>query len=444
MVAGKGSGSSYGPGARGGARVLLSGSSHLQTAAQLALDRVIRSGQPASVLRLYVSRLHPGPKPHHRLVARCLFDGTVQQGGGQVFTCGNGDLVLIAGPDPVASLGAVLLRLFRAEATGDQQLLGTWSLPGDEAAVRAEFACLPELPQAADDPAVPLGALAAIGASLASVPHGELVRRQTAVRIDAGRVTSLFHELSVSFPALEARIGMRVPPSADPYLFRYISGQLDQEMLAALAEADLSQIAALNINVPLACAASPGFAALRAAAKGAQTRLGVELSFVEAVADIGRYHELRGQLQAEGCRVVLDGIDHHTLLHSEPAALQPDLVKLEWSALMPAQPARDARRLSQALGAIGTSRVVLCRADTEAALVWGLGHAISRFQGRHVDAMLAADRIGACRYSGGCTLRQCIDRAAATDEAGQDGCRDTVLLGGVLHSQAHRAPQAVP
>ena len=224
-----------------------------------------------------------------------------------------------------------------------------------------------------EDPPVPLGAIAAISASLASAPHGELVRRQTAVRIDGRRVTQLFQELSISVPALEARIGMRVPASADPYLFRYLSGQLDQGMLEPLARADLSEIAALNINLPLASASSLGFAALQFAAKRAGMRLGIELAFVEVVADMRRFTAIRDRLQAEGCRVVLDGIDHHTLLHCDPSALQPDLVKLEWSALMPTQPARDGRRLRAALERIGVDRIVLCRAETEAAMVWGHG-----------------------------------------------------------------------
>ena len=398
----------------------------------------MRSGHPASVLRLYLSHLRPeGAKPHHRLVARCLFDDTVRQAGGQVFTCGNGDLVLIAGPEAVASLAAVLLRLFRPEAPSDQQLLGTWSLPADAAAVRAEFACAPEEASPAEDPPVPLGTMAAISAALAFAPHGELVRRQTAVRIDGRRVTPLFQELSVSFQALEARIGMRVPQGADPYLFRYISGQLDQGMLQVLAQADLSQVPALNVNLPLSLASSPGFAALKAAARRSGLRLGVELPFVEAIANVRRYIELRDGLQAEGCQVVLDGLDYHTLLHCDPASLQPDMVKLTWSALIPGQPARDARRFRSALDRLGADCIVLCHAETEAALVWGMAHGIVRFQGRHVDAMLAAERISTCRFSSSCSLRQCIDRAAATDEAGQEGCNDTALLGGVLHHRPH-------
>lgn len=414
-------------------RVLLAGSDTLRTPAQQALDRILRSGQATSVLQLYLSRVHPaGPQPHHRRVARCLFDDAVQAGG-QVFTCSNGDLLMIAGPDTVAGLGATLLRLFRGEAPADQQLLGLWSLPDDEAAIHAAFATSAELQSSAREQAAPLGTIAAISVMLSSAPCGELIRRQVAVQIVGGRLRPLFHELSISVPALEAHIGMRLPSGADPYLSRYLAGQLDERMLGGLADAELDRIHALNVNLPLTCAGSPGLSALSGAARQAGLLLGVEIPFVEVMADLPRFTALRAAWQADGWRVLLDGIDHHMLLQCDPASLLPDLIKLEWSALIPAQPAREQRRLARALEAVGTDRVVLDRADTETALIWGIERGITRFQGRHVDAMLAADRLRMCEHAAGCSLRQCIDRAAATDADGQIGCRDTGLLAGVLH-----------
>lgn len=442
MLAGGTGGAGGRAGARGGSRITLAASGGLEAPVLRALDRIIRSGRTVSVLRLYLSHLDPdSSRPYHGRVARCLFDDAVQHGGGQIFAFGNGDLVLVAGAEPVASLGSVLLRLFRTESQAELPLLGAWCLPRDEAAIRTEFTCIPEKKGSMEDTPPPLGALAAISASLASAPHGELVRRQTAVRIQHGHLVTLFDELALSFPALEAHAGIKMPASADPYLFRYISGQLDQRMLGALAETDLSHSPALHINLPLASVGSAGFTALRSAARSARVLLGVVLPFVEAVADMRRFGELRCHLQAEGCTVTLDGIDQHVLLHCDPAALKPDLLKLEWSPLIPALAARDERRLGRALRAIGANRIVLCRAETEASLIWGLSQGISCFQGRHVDAMLAADRIRTCKFSGGCSLGQCISRAAATDEAGRHGCHDTALLGGALHRHPDRSHQ---
>ena len=71
---------------------------------------------------------------------------------------------------------------------------------------------------------------------------------------------------------------------------------------------------------------------------------------------------------------------------------------------------------------------MLARADTEAALRWGMANGIRRFQGRHADAMLAAARIVDCAYASGCTLPQCIARAAAADPEGRRSCRNPGLL----------------
>ncbi len=79
---------------------------------------------------------------------------------------------------------------------------------------------------------------------------------------------------------------------------------------------------------------------------------------------------------------------------------------------------------------LDSDRIVLHRAETEAAVTWGQAQGISRFQGRHVDAMLGAGRILHCPLSRGCTLRQCIERGAAIADVGRSGCGNTALLDG--------------
>ena len=101
------------------------------------------------------------------------------------------------------------------------------------------------------------------------------------------------------------------------------------------------------------------------------------------------------------------------------------------SAFANLQPSVSRHRLSPAsVGlSIGSSRrSSALSAETEQALTWGLSQGIRRFQGRHVDAMLAAGRIGACAQGGGCTLRQCIERASATGPGGRAGCNNPTLL----------------
>ena len=131
--------------------------------------------------------------------------------------------------------------------------------------------------------------------------------------------------------------------------------------------------------------------------------------------------------------MLVDGIDHHGLHFADPALLEADFVKLTWSAALLGLTRRDEAALASALDRLPPERTVLCRADTESALRWGLDRGIRCFQGRHVDAILAVERLATCAHAGQCALRQCIDRAAATDAAGQAGCADLDRLAGLHH-----------
>jgi hypothetical protein len=104
-------------------------------------------------------------------------------------------------------------------------------------------------------------------------------------------------------------------------------------------------------------------------------------------------------------------VPHLALLLAEPAALRPALLKLDWSPPMAELPAGERSALAAALERIGPERVVLHRADSEAALRWGLAQGVRRFQGRHVDAMLAARRMVACPHAARCGVNRCVEQA---------------------------------
>ena len=412
--------------------------SPLQQALDLGLDWAGRAKRPVAILILHLSRLHaPGPRPHHRRIASALLDGAVQTHGGQVFHCNSGDFVLLTDPATSAALVPTLSHLFRPEAPGVDRLLTLWSLPADEDIARATLAHAATHSAMPEDSPVPLGALAAAEAVLASAPVDELVRRQTAVRITGRGLQTLYQELTVSLTALEARNGAPLPVVADPFLFRHLAARLDERVLHAGAKAHFATVPVLHLNLTLSGVLSDEFVRF-AATRGSGLGLGVEIQFMEAVGDLPRFNAARDRLRSTGCRLILDGLDHAVLSFARPATWQPDLLKLDWSPRMALLPGRERRLLSAAITAFGPERIVLHRAETEAALAWGRHHGIRCFQGRHVDAMLAAERITACHHANACTLRQCIDRAAATGPAGRLGCRNTALL------DAAQQPQAVP
>ena len=406
----------------------------LHHAVGLALDWAARGRAPIFVLALHLSQLHaPGPRPHHRRIASVLLDDVVKAHGGQVFVCPNGDLVMLSRTAAGTALVPMLSRLFRAEASGMDRLLALWSLPADEAAVRAYVSTVSANLPAPQDPPVLLGAMAAAEAVLASVPLADLMRRQTAVRITGGKVAPLFQELLVPHTMLEAQVGTALPGMDDPFLSRHLAARLDGRVLGALKQ--LPTGGALHLNLTLAGASSAAFLDSVAALPGSAA-LGVELQFMEAVADLPHFQATAARLRLAGAAVVLDGMDHAALLLARPAAFGPDLLKLDWSPRMATLPARERRQLAAVIAGFGPERIVLHRAETEAAVAWGRQHGINRFQGRHLDAMLAAERITACRYATGCSLRQCIDRAAAIGPEGRSGCQDQALLDGASRRTA--------
>ncbi len=302
------------------------------------------------------------------------------------------------------------------------------------------------------DRAAQTGVVDALAAAVAAADITDLLRRQTAVVLPLsgagggrGALRPLFREISFSVTALEARIGGG-SAHADPYLFRHLASRLDRRMLDLLAEAhggggpldaasNVAPPAHLNLTLPaIASAAFARFAAScgrtpdAVSLDGHPARGGIEVSLIEACADPAGFAEARVRVQAAGLLLVLDRVSHLTLMLTQLGPLRPDLLKLEWAPSLATLDRTGAERLDDALARLGPSRLVLLRADTEAAVRWGLARGIRRFQGRHVDAMLAASRLADCPQAGGCTLRQCAERGEAAGEAGRRFCRNTRLL----------------
>lgn len=393
-------------------------------------------------LVLHLSRMAPpAPRPHHRRIARAVMDDAAQRQAGQVFALPNDDLLLLfRADDEACPLAATLARLFQVDMPDPAGLMTLWPLERDGAAVLryAQARALDALP----DPALtePAGSAQTIDALEAVIEHSritDLMQRQTAVLLVLGqeaRLQPLFREMAFSVAVLEARIAATGQARADPFLFRHLASRLDGRMLAALrqdlqANGPLTAGARglgpmLHLNLTLSGVMSDPFAQFAAACRAIGARVGVEIPLVEACADPEAFMAARTRLRAAGLALVLDSVSHHALMLTVPAVLEPDLIKLDWSPRLPeAGPA-----VARAVGMLGGDRVVLHRAETEDALTWGLAHGIRRFQGRQVDAMLAAGRIGACGSGRSCSLRQCGERASATGPGGRAGCGNPALL----------------
>ena len=405
------------------------------------MERALRAPHRRMALVLHLSQMAPpAPRPHHRRIARAVMDDAALRQGGQVFALHNDDLLLLFRSDngdcPVT---ATLARLFQADVPDAAGLTTLWSLEQDGAALLryAQARLLDALPGPA---AEPKGSAQAIDALESVIGHSritDLTQRQTAVLLVPGReagLQPLFREISFSVSVLEARIAATGQAHADPFLFRHLASRLDRRMLDVLrrdlqANGPLTAGARgvgpmLHLNLTLAGILSDPFAQFAAACRAIGAQVAVEIPLLEACADPEAFVAARIRLRFAGLSLVLDGVSHHALMLTTPAVLEPDLVKLDWSPRLPEAGAAVAK----AVATLGEGRVVLDRAETEDALSWGLAHGIRRFQGRWVDTMLAASRMGACGPGRHCALRQCVERASATGQAGRAGCGNPALL----------------
>jgi len=429
-----------------------------------ALERAARIPRGRVMFVLHLSRMRaPAPRGYHRRIARAMLQDTAERFDGQLFPLSNGDLALlcrgnlaglgeakaptpgtIAEPDRLLDL---LGRLFRVDMPDPARLLSLWPLDTALAAAMT-YVDTPEPPSFGSEGrhrAEVSSRTAAVDA-IAMLAGGrdleQIMRRQTAVLLGGAHgVWPIFREVTFSIAELEARLSAQEgadatgQATADPFLFRHLARRLDARMLETVRDhvastnpLDALQSLPMHLNLTVGGVLSDSFARLARSCHGAPHRMGVEISLIEACVDGAAFVRARAALAEAGMDFVLDGVSHLALMQTRLTAMEPALLKLDWSPRMFDLSAADRATLTASVASFGAERIVLQRAETEAALHWGLAHGIRRFQGRHVDAMLGAARLLGCPVSGECSLGQCIERAASVAMPRPSGCGNLGLL----------------
>jgi EAL domain-containing protein (putative c-di-GMP-specific phosphodiesterase class I) len=450
------------PSVSGAAQDALSGSGTERLLIDAA-ERALRAPRGKLALLLRLSTLKPpAPRPHHLRIAMALLQDTAQRYGGQVFPLRNTDLMLLcAAPDednrlvsgqasPLGLPGA-MGRLFAADTSDPANLTTLWRLEEEAASFRAYLAQRP-----ADSTVAPLPAtdqasggasaagLAALETLLATAQIPDLLAQQTAIELRPGRgqpltarLAPLYRELTFSFATLTEQRDI-ADACTDPFLVRHFAGRLDARMLHLLQQ-DLEaggrltrpavrQGLKLHLNLTLEGIISPAFARLSQTARHIGARLGVEITLMEAVSDLPLMQYAHSLLELAGFPLILDGLDQTSLVLTHSAALRPDLVKLTWSPRLADSPPPAKAAIDAAIERLTPARIVLARAETEEALVWGQSRGITRYQGFYLDAVRAAGRIAVCHSARACTLRQCMSRAGTLNAAIRGACGNPGLL----------------
>jgi EAL domain-containing protein (putative c-di-GMP-specific phosphodiesterase class I) len=431
-----------------------------------AVERAARQPAGRLALALHLSRLrYPGPRPYHLRVARALMEGAAQRVGGQVFAMRNGDMVLLgtsgAGGQPhLAELTGALERLYEPEGLGQPALTTFWRLPDQLAALRdyaasraaahadAE-AVAHEQDAGSEATGPPRVTAASFDLDRARAHFPSLMMQQTAIMVRpeqpggagarqslGGRLAPLYRDVILSPEALATLPGLG-EAMADPYLRRHLTQALEPLVIGWLARelacdgrlirpARLLSIA-LHVRLGPASILSASFAQLAAEAARAGIRLGVEVTPMDFATDPALSQSAQQVLRLHGVDMVLGGLEAAALTLLDLSALAPALIKVNWSERV-GQAGAGRAAVEAAVASIGPARIVLARADSEDALVWGQANGVTRYQGYFLDAVQAASRMAICHSAKCCSLRQCINRGVALAPELRAACGNPMLL----------------
>ena len=219
-----------------------------------------------------------------------------------------------------------------------------------------------------------------------------MIERQMIFAIPGqGKPKPVLCEHFVSIRALQQKILPGVDCLGDRWLFQRLCQKLDLRMLAALPELSQKVTVPVTININISTILSPEFLKFDAAIrKSTQQTMVLEVQGIDLFADMGAYIFARDFAHERGYGMALDGLNPLTFPFMDRAKLKLDFEKIIWSPEI-ARDFNPQRRESfvQAIKHAGSSRIILCRCDSQDAIDFGREVGISLFQGRHPDRMLA-------------------------------------------------------
>lgn len=249
-------------------------------------------------------------------------------------------------------------------------------------------------PQIAQGPAGRFSAsrLADIERDMGKMDLSAALRRQPVCASGTnGAMRRVFDELYIHMPHLRELLKVNVDFLSNKWLFKYITRLLDDRVLAMLKADAQAQLAyPLSININAESLLTDAFAAFDAALSPAlKVAIVFEIPVVDAFADMAAFTVARETVQRQGYRVCLDGLSTQSFVHIDRERLGADLVKLQWNADVTADlNTPENKRLGGAIRESGSSRVILCRCDTKAAVDYGQSMGVALFQGRYIDGLL--------------------------------------------------------
>ena len=366
-------------------------------------------------VHLHLADLKPSNRqPHFIRIAQRSLEFLTQNHEVALFPMSNTDFVVLCHDVPVDDVDPVIYKV-RALFSEDPLTSGaegsmedrfsSWydlSSSADLAAFQAMAQTMADdasrrqrAGQAAAGIGEPIGAENLVGISerILGVNVGDIVRQQPAIFLGTGGQGGLlFREFTVYMAALQDRIAKGVNIFTSPWLFQYLTENVDRRMLALMSRRDFNVLKApISLNLNISTILGREFQRFHDVVGENTGKVVVELQLIDIFADMNLYAQARDWLQGRGYRVLIDGVTPIALEFFDPADLAADFVKINWGTeFLAGDDGAHSIELRDVVASTGKDRIILARTDSEDAVKWALGLGVTRFQGRFVDTIADA------------------------------------------------------
>jgi EAL domain-containing protein (putative c-di-GMP-specific phosphodiesterase class I) len=224
-----------------------------------------------------------------------------------------------------------------------------------------------------------------------TIDVSSFLRRQPICKILPGLHTNPKHvanEVYVHVADLRSAILPGVDLTANRWLFRHLTSQLDRRVLSAIQkdiQSFLREPISLNMNIKNIM--SEDFTQLvRLLSPSQREKIIIEIHCVDLLADTGAFMFVKSYLNHTGFKMALDGTDMFSFPELARHDIGFDFIKLQWSDMLEnGLSKRDFTKLQETVAKIGSEKVILCHCGSPSAKDVGHKLGIHNFQGRFID-----------------------------------------------------------
>jgi len=362
-------------------------------------------------------------RDNHLRMATGAFETLVKQLKGQIFVLTNADIVFVFKDVALDEVEAAIVKLrflfsddpllagnseegkspftdwYQLDRDYDALLQLAQHLVNEERARRTQEFAEGYVSQVAAKPArrgEPLtpAMLTKLEDALARADLGNMMRRQAVCAIvGKSPPQPVFFELFISIADLRETLLPNINLASSPWLFQQLTETLDRRVLSLLTKHDDSSVDGdVSINLNVQTLLSHEFLNfddnIKASMRGT---IVLELQKVDVFADLGAFLFARDFVHERGYRVCIDGTNVESLPFIDRERLGVDLIKIMWDPVIATGMLPDGSSFTDFLKRCGPNRAIMARCDGQEAIEYGHSLGMTLFQGRHVEALLAAE-----------------------------------------------------